>query len=260
VHTVAPDGVKLAVEVSGEGEPVSVFAHGLTGNRADFRLITEFLPGTRVLFDFRGHGESDLPGAGSYSTEHFASDLDAVARDRGATCAGGISLGAGAILRLLSHDPHRFDKLVLIQPARLDRSSEAHRRMFRLAGVLERLPLDQAVEEILEAEAAEGAFDEWAGQRDLRRAALLSLHPESIPYAIRECIDDPPLTDGISLRAVTAPALVIAHEGDPIHDADVARDLADALPNAELAVFGSYRELLENTPALVQRVAALLSS
>jgi 3-oxoadipate enol-lactonase len=260
VHTVAPDGVTLAVEVSGEGDPVSVFGHGLTGNRADFRLITEFLPGTKVLFDFRGHGESDRPGAGSYSTEHFAGDLDAVARDHGATCAGGISLGVAAILRLLSRDPLRFEKLVLIQPARLDRSSEAHRRMFRLADVLERLSLVQAVEDILEAEATEGAFDEWPGQRDLRRAALLSMHPDSIPSAIRECIDDPPPTDGRSLQSVTARALVISHEGDPIHDASVARDLADALPNAELAMFSSYRELLENTPALVQRVAALLSA
>ena len=251
---------KLWVEERGEGTPVSVWSHGITSSSAEVSAFSARTPGTRVLFDFRGHGESDLPEAGSYSTEHFAGDLDAVARDHGATCAGGISLGAGAILRLVSRDPRRFEKLVLIQPARLDRSTEAHRRMFRLAGVLERLPLDRAVEEILEAEAAEGAFDAWQGQRDIRRAMLMSMHPESIPHAIRECIDDPPLLDGTSLASVTAPALVIAHEGDPIHDAAVARDLADALPNAELAVFPSYRELLENVPALVQRVAALLTT
>ena len=89
MHTLAPDGVKLAVEASGEGKPVSVFGHGLTGSRNDMRLITQFLPGTKVLFDFRGHGESDLPRPSSYSTGHFAADLDAVARDHGATCAGG---------------------------------------------------------------------------------------------------------------------------------------------------------------------------
>jgi len=260
VHTLAPDGVKLAVEVAGEGEPVSVFGHGLTGSRRDFRLITQFLPGTKVLFDFRGHGESDLPEAGSYSTDHFASDLDAVARDHDATCAGGISAGAGAILRLLSRDPERFDKLVLIQPARLDRSTEAQRRMFRLAEVLERMPFEQAVEEILEAEAAEGAFDEWPGQRDLRRENLLSMRAEAIPHAIRECIDDPPLSDLQSLGAVTAPAIVIAQEGDPLHAATVARDLVDALPNAELLLYSSYRELVEDTPTLVQRVGAFLVS
>ena len=260
MHTLAPDGVKLAVEASGEGKPVSVFGHGLTGSRNDMRLITQFLPGTKVLFDFRGHGESDLPRPSSYSTGHFAADLDAVARDHGATCAGGISLGAGAILRLVSRNPARFDRLILIQPARLDRSTEAHRRMFRLADVLERLPFEEAIEQILEAEAAEGAFDRWPGQRDLRRQALMSMRPEAVPNAIRECIDDPPVTGPGPLRAVTAPTLVIAHEGDLIHDATVARDLAGWLPNAELVLFGSYHELLENTPALVQRAAALFVS
>jgi 3-oxoadipate enol-lactonase len=260
VQTLAPDGTKLAVEVSGQGEPVSVFGHGLTGSRADLRLITQFLPGTKVLFDFRGHGESELPGAGSYSTGHFASDLDAVARDHRATCAGGVSLGTGAVLRLLAVDPKRFDKLIFIHPARLDRSNEAHRRMFRLARVLETLQFEDAVEEILRAEAAEGAFDEWPGRRDLRRATLLSMHAQSIPHAIRECIDDPPVPDGEVLRSVTAPALVIAHEGDQVHAATVARDLAEALPNAELAIYPSYRELIENTPELVQRVGALLTS
>jgi pimeloyl-ACP methyl ester carboxylesterase len=192
--------------------------------------------------------------------EHFASDLDAVAREHDATCAGGISLGAGAILRLLAHDPGRFDRVVLLQPARLDRSSEAHRRLARLSDAIERFPLPQAVERILDAEAAEGAFDEWDGQRDLRRDTLLGLHPEAIPHAIRECIDDPPVSDPAELQAVTAPAMVIGHEADPVHDAGVARALAEALPHVELLLYPSYHALLLETPAIIQRVGAFLSA
>jgi 3-oxoadipate enol-lactonase len=260
VSTIAPDGVELAVEVAGSGEPVTVFGHGLTGSRQDLQLITEFLPGTKVLFDFRGHGDSARPVAGSYSMDRFAGDLDAVAAEHGATCAGGISLASGAILRLLSREPGRFDKLVLLQPARLYPSTEPHRRMLRLADALERLPLDQAVEEILEAEAADGAFDEWGGQRELRRQSLMALHPDAIPHAIRECIDDPPVSDPSILRAVTARAMVIAHEGDAVHDANVARALVEALPDAELLVFPSYKALVQETPALVQKVAVFLSA
>jgi pimeloyl-ACP methyl ester carboxylesterase len=257
---LAPDGVELAVEVKGEGKPTTVFGHGLTGSRRDFQLVTDFLPGTRVLFDFRGHGESADPDPGAYSMERFAGDLDAVARAHDATCAAGISLGAGAILRLLSRDPGRFERVVLLQPARLDRSSEAHRRMQRLSDALRSLPLEAAAEEILRAEAAEGAFDEWGGQRQLRRENLLGLHRAAIPYAIEECIDDPPVADPALLRDVTAPAMVVAHEGDPVHDAGVARELARALPIAELLVFPSYRALLEETPAVVQKVGAFLAS
>ena len=58
------DGVPLATEVMGEGEPITVLAHGLTGFRRDFAIFAPFLPGTKVLFDFRGHGESGRPGPG----------------------------------------------------------------------------------------------------------------------------------------------------------------------------------------------------
>jgi 3-oxoadipate enol-lactonase len=258
VSTIAPDGVKLGVEVSGDGNPVTVFGHGLTGSRRDLQLITQFLPGTKVLFDFRGHGESEDPPAGSYSMQDFAADLDAVAREHGATCAGGISLASGAILRLLERDPHRFERIVLLQPARLDRSSEAHRRMLRLSDTVERLPLDRAVDEILAAEAAEGAFDEWEGQRELRRQSLASLHSGAIPHAIRECIDDPPVRDPSTLRKVTARAMVIGHEADAVHDADVARALAEALPDAELLLYPSYHALLAETPAIIQKVGRFL--
>jgi 3-oxoadipate enol-lactonase len=260
VSTIAPDGVNLGVEVHGAGNPVTVFGHGLTGSRRDLQLITQFLPGTKVLFDFRGHGESDDPPAGSYSIDHFASDLDAVAREHGATRAGGISLASGAILRLLERDPDRFERVILLQPARLDRSGEAHRRLLRLAGAIERLPMERAVEEILEAEAAEGAFEDWEGQRELRRQSLAALHPKAIPPAIRECIDDPPVRDPSTLRRVTARAMVVGHEADPVHDAAVARALAEALPHADLLVYSSYHTLLADVPAIIQKVAAFLNA
>jgi pimeloyl-ACP methyl ester carboxylesterase len=131
--------------------------------------------------------------------------------------------------------------------------------MARLSAAVERFPLPEAVERILDAEAAEGAFDEWDGQRDLRRETLLGLHPQAVPHAIRECIDDPPVSDPAQLRAVTARAMVIGHEADPVHDASVARALAEALPNAELVLYPSYHALLRETPAIIQRVGAFLS-
>lgn len=138
------DGVRLAVEVVGEGEPVTVFGHGLTGSRHELAFFAPFLPGTKVLFDFRGHGESERPGPGHYTMDHFAADIAAVASAYGATCAAGASLGSGAILRLLCSRPDRFEKLVLLLPARLEASMEAHARLLRLADVLEAHPLEEA--------------------------------------------------------------------------------------------------------------------
>ena len=57
---VDSDGVKLAVDVIGEGDPVTVIAHGLTGTRRQLGLIAPIIPGTKVLCAVRGHGDRDF--------------------------------------------------------------------------------------------------------------------------------------------------------------------------------------------------------
>jgi hypothetical protein len=52
---------------------------------------------------------------------------------------------------------------------------------------------------------------------------------------------------------------VIGQQGDPVHTAEVARELADALPNSELVIFDDRFAMLREIPALVQRVSAFLS-
>ena len=258
---VESDGVKLAVEVIGEGEPVSVVSHGLTGSRNQVSLFAPFLPGTKVLFDFRGHGESDRPPPGSYTMDHFAADVDAVATAYGATCAMGASLGGGATLRLLVRDPDRFQRLVFFLPARLEEdadSAEARRRLLWIAEILESHPIEEAADRIVALEEAEGAFHGFASSRDVRRRAILEMNGDGVPWAIRGCIDDPPLRAWEPIRRVTAPALVVGQAGDEVHRPEVARELAEELPDAELIIFESPLALIEGIPGLVQRTAAFL--
>ena len=51
----------LWVETEGSGQPVTVFAHGVTSSVAELQPLAARAPGTRVLFDFRGHGRSESP-------------------------------------------------------------------------------------------------------------------------------------------------------------------------------------------------------
>ena len=67
---VRSDGTTLFCDVDGEGEPVTVLAHGLTNNRNELAAFTPFVPGTKVRFDFRGHGRSGSPPTG-YRFEDF---------------------------------------------------------------------------------------------------------------------------------------------------------------------------------------------
>jgi pimeloyl-ACP methyl ester carboxylesterase len=147
---------------------------------------------------------------------------------------------------------------VFLLPARLEQEDEARTKLLRLADLLETHPLEEVAEMVLAEEDAEGLFDRYPAWRDRRREAILSMNREGLPHAIREAIADPPVTDPEPLRRVTAPALVVGQEGDPVHRAEVARELASNLPNAELLLFEDRDELLSEVAALTQRIATFL--
>jgi 3-oxoadipate enol-lactonase len=256
--TVMSDGVRLVADVHGEGKPVTVVGHGLTGNRSDLAVLAPFIPGTKVFFEFRGHGDSDRPPPGSYSMDDFGADVDNVAAAFGATRLVGVSLGGGATLRLLHRKPDRFERVVLVFPARLEESGPVRTKLLRLADLLETRPLPEVADEVLAEEEAEGSFAEQPAARDLRMRALLAMNADGIPHAIREAVDDPPLRDPEVLRRINAPTLVVAQEGDPMHRAEVARELAEALPNAELVVYPDRFALMREIPSLTARIAGFL--
>jgi pimeloyl-ACP methyl ester carboxylesterase len=242
---------------------VSVVTHGLCQSRVELSILAPFVPGTKVLFDFRGHGESDRPPPGSYSMDHFAGDIDAVASAYDASVLIGASLGGGAGLRLLMRDPDRFERVVILLPARLEAeaaSAGVRMRLLRVADALERYPLEEATRRIMDLEEAEGAFDGIGSARQTRLEALLRMNRDGIPHAIREAIDDPPVRDLAPVRRVTAPAIVVGQEGDTIHTAEVARELADALPNAELIMFPDPQAMVREIPTLVARIAAFVTA
>ena len=142
-------GVEVAVV--GAGLPVTVFAHGLGGSSAETRPLALRTAGTRVLLTFRGHGASDtIPGGWSY--DDLADDLRAVADAFDATAAVGLSLGSGALLRLLSRDPDRFERLAFVLPAALDETREdlATERLLRLADAMISGDEDRVVQLLLD--------------------------------------------------------------------------------------------------------------
>jgi pimeloyl-ACP methyl ester carboxylesterase len=259
-RVVSTEGVGLAVELMGSGEPVTVVAHGLTGSRHDLAPLAPVVPGTSVLFDFRGHGESDRPSAGAYSMEDFAADLGAVADAYGATRLVGVSLGGGAGLRLLSHRPDRFERLVFVLPARIDPRSAARARLLRLAARLEAAEVAAVAAEVVAEEDREGEYGGELTSRETRRLALLRMNGEGVPRAIREALEDPPVRDPGAIGRITAPALVIGQGGDPVHTAAAASDLAEALPNGELILYPSRSALVADIGSLAVRVAAFLAA
>ena len=79
VRTATINGVSLKYIDTGSGDPATVFVHGWTCSRSDWRhQIEEFAGSHRVVaLDQRGHGESDKPDQ-DYTVDGFADDLAAL--------------------------------------------------------------------------------------------------------------------------------------------------------------------------------------
>ncbi len=220
----------VAFTVLGEGAPVTVFAHGLGGSSAETRPLASRVTGTRVLLDLRGHGDSGpLPGGWDYDL--LADDLAAVADATCATRAVGLSVGSGALLRLLTRTPDRFERLAMVMPAALDagRDDGATVAIRRLGSAIDRQDVT-AVTALLLAELPPEVRARRAVRLLLgRRATQLVRRP-----APRPRLADRPVHDRAVLRTIGAPALVIGQADDPLHCLDLAADLAQALGDAEL--------------------------
>jgi pimeloyl-ACP methyl ester carboxylesterase len=259
VPEVVTEDATLHVEVDGEGEPITVIAHGLTNNCRELAALTPLVPGTKVRFDFRGHGRSSAPETG-YRFSDFARDLDAVAREYGATRAVGTSLGAGAIAHLLSNQPDRFERTVWLAPAGLDLPFAYKERYRHMATELEGKTPEEALRAIVSDPDRTAEYLQSPWKLELDRLMWDHEHPDGVARAIRGVIEDWPVRDRELLRRVMNPVLLVCIGGDEIHPAELGRILAGLLPNAELLMFESQTSLFEQLPSLVQRVSAFLTA
>jgi pimeloyl-ACP methyl ester carboxylesterase len=252
---------KLWVEVRGEGEPVTVFGHGITSSVAEISAFSSKTPGTRVLFDFRGHGRSESPPAeAGYDVRAMRRDLEAVAGRYGATRAMGTSMGAATILSVLADDPNRFERAVLFIPAWI--FGDAHpgeHGYHRLAELLETKPLEEVADALTEAPENQPLFSARGHWRDLVRWRVMRMNATGVPRALRAySTGSPPVGDPERLRRVEIPVLILAHEGDPIHDAETARRLAEILPNARLQMWPAPLAMLDDLPAFARLIGDFL--
>ena len=254
---VTTEDATLYVEVDGDGEPVTVVAHGLTNNRNELAALTPLVPGTKVRFDFRGHGRSSAPETG-YAFADFARDLDAVASTYGASRALGTSLGAGAIASLLYRDPDRFERTVWLLPAALDLPFPFIERYDAMAAELEGKTPQEALEAILSDPERAAQYVQTPWKLELDRLMWDHDHPDGVARAIHGVIRDWPVPDRELLRKVTRPVLLICIGGDEIHPVELGRLLHDLMPNSELVEYTDEHALFQALPEVIQRVSAFL--
>ncbi len=117
----APDGVKIAFDVAGQGTPV-LLIHGFASSRVqNWRGSMWYDTLTRagyqvIALDNRGHGESDKPHDVSfYGHEAMANDALAVMKAVGLsqTLLMGYSMGGYIAMSLVMTHPELFPKVVI---------------------------------------------------------------------------------------------------------------------------------------------------
>jgi pimeloyl-ACP methyl ester carboxylesterase len=232
----SPTGGRIEYLVTGAGAPATVFGHGLGSSIDETRPLGSGVRGLRAFLHFRGHGRST--GAdGRWDYGALADDLLAVADAVGATRALGVSMGAGALVRVVATEPTRFDKVVLVSPATIDRprADASLARFSRMADLgdardvaaLAALLLDDLPEDVRGTEQ---------GRRYARERAA-RLVGTRVAEALRAVPGLAAVADRGALAAVRCDVLIVAAEGDPLHPVSVARELAAALPRARLKVF-----------------------
>ena len=111
-------GVKIHYEVHGTG-PVILLSHGYSATTRMWAGQVEVLSRDYklVLWDMRGHGQSDYPAdQGAYTqdatVEDMAAILDAVGAER--AIVGGLSLGGYMSLAFYVKHPERVKALLII--------------------------------------------------------------------------------------------------------------------------------------------------
>lgn len=267
MRVTVDDGVELEVEVTGAG-PGLLLVHGFGGAKEDFADHVGTLAEAHrvVIFDHRGHGQSDHPGEpGAYSLDRMAADVLAVA-----TAVGlerfrllGHSMGGFLAQRAVLRAPERIEALVLMDtsymcPDGIDRSlAETAAAIARDRGMAELRQLMLEADPLVTAAHAR-VVAERPGYEEFGVRKWFAQSPVMYERILMEIVDQP---DQLApLAAVACPALVIVGDQDePFLRA--SRAMADTIPGAALVVIpdAGHSPQFENPGAWIDALSGFLA-
>ena len=241
------DGVNIYYEVRGEGPPL-ILTHGYSSTSAMWQGQIAPLSQRHklVLWDMRGHGQSDYPpDPNAYSEALTVADMAALLDEVGAGSAivGGLSLGGYMSLAFYRAYPARVRALLIIDTGpgfKKDEAREAwNRRALDTADRLERdglFVLKSASRErsTVEHRDAQGLALAARGMLTQRNARVIELLPEiKVPRLIVVGADDTPFlaaSDYMAAKIPGAKKVVIAQAGHAVNIAQPQAFIDAVLP------------------------------
>lgn len=235
---------------TGKGLPL-LWGHGLMGSmdQEDAGGLFEWealADAVRLIrYDARGHGRSEATlEPRNYHWRELARDLRALADalcDEAPVLAG-VSMGCATSLHAAVAAPERTHAMVLVAPPTAWSTRPRQSRIYRFgAKIVERVGLTPfrrmgqfaslMVRDRALARMQRSIMDEL-GRAD----------PRAVTAALRGAAESDLPGPG-ALKKLAVPALVLAWRGDPTHPLSTAERLAELLPNVELQIAESGRDI-----------------
>src|SRR5262245_2365074 len=244
-------GTTIDYDERGAG-PTLIYGHGLFGSRAADEKMPlwgwDHIAGLRrvVRYDARGHGLSGGGRTGAeYAWSNLADDLLALADEVApgeAITGGGASMGAATMLWAATKAPERFERLILVIPPTIweTRAEQAGFYRDRIAVV------EQGGKAAFAAEASQ------APPPEIFREVLGDTPPpwdpdvdeELLPWVLRGAASSD-LPDPEVIGTLTHPTLILAWDTDPGHPVSSAERLAELMPNADLRIARTFRDITQ---------------
>jgi pimeloyl-ACP methyl ester carboxylesterase len=234
--TLKRDGVGLAYEEAGSGNPPVMLAHPWGGDRTWMRPVLERLRKRHrvVSVDLRGFGESDKPEQ-PYKMTSYADDLAWMAGELGLErpVLIGHSMGGSVVLEAAARHPNLASAVVILESL-----------------VVAPPPLVDGFRPLLDAIKTPGAFapaltqftEQLTGPffdpRD--RAAMTATITSCAPHVMISCLEDIVADDHSSAAAKCKVPVLYVSSGPWYTDVARFKELCPTLVTAQLVGCGHY--------------------
>ncbi len=261
VQRLTVNGVSLAVDVRGAGEPALLLIHGYAADRTMWQhQMNQLDTHLRLAPDLRGMGQSDAPDLG-YSMTTYADDLaallDALGIDTVVLC--GCSLGGYIAFEFVRRFRDRVRGLILVDSrAEGDTPDGRRQRDTQAQQVRERGPAAVA-DALLPKLFADAVHGHHSAAAESVRRMILASPPAGIVGALAAMRDRPDSTPMLATLG-SIPSLVIVGDGDRITPEAGARAMAEAIPGARIAVIADAGHMspVEQPAAVTEAIRGFL--
>ena len=237
---VQANGINLYYEERGTGEPLLLIM-GITAPGAVWeKHVAHWESSFRcILYDNRGIGQTDKP-AGPYTSAQLADDAAGLLEALNISSArvAGVSMGGIIAQQLALRHPERVRSMVLMCPwARCDRPARATFQHMMHAKRLRPEEFANYMQLLIYHPTSWADDTTYEALLEAQQTAATEPYPQplhGLEGQAHACMDHDVLAD---LPQIQQPCLVIGGEDDRFVPVALIREVADAIPNAELHLY-----------------------